>query len=121
MAAPNLLNLTTATGKTAGLVVTNTTTAIVSNGASSGKCLKINTLVVANVHTSAVSVTVDVYKNATTAYKLANAMSVPANASIVIIGKTETQIYLEENDSIRLTASSGTTLLEAVCSYEELS
>ena len=70
MAAPNLLNLTTATGKTAGLAVTTSATAIVSNAAASGKCLKINTLVVANITGSTATVTVDVYKNATTAFDL---------------------------------------------------
>ena len=47
-------------------------------------------------------------------------LTVPANSSLVIIGKTETQIYLEENDSLRLTAAANSTL-EAVCSYEDLS
>ena len=120
MAAPNLLNLTTATGKTAGLAVTTSATAIVSNAAASGKCLKINTLVVANITGSTATVTVDVYKNATTAFDLIYQATVPANSSVVIIGKTETQLYLEENDSLRLTAASNSTL-EAVCSYEDLS
>jgi hypothetical protein len=120
MAAPNLLSLTTATGKIAGLAVTTSATAIVSNGSGSGKCLKINTLVVANITGSTATVTVDVYKNATTAFDLMYQATVPANSSLVVIGKNENQIYLEENDSLRLTAASNSTL-EAVCSYEDLS
>jgi len=120
MAAPNLINLTTATGKVAGLAVTTSATAIASNGASSNKCFKINTLVVANITGSTATVTVDVYKNATTAFDLMFQATVPANSSIVVIGKNENQIYLEENDSLRLTASANSAL-EAICSYEELS
>ena len=120
MAAPNLLSLTTATGKIAGLAVTTSATAMVSNGSGSGKCLKINTLVVANITGSTATVTVDVYKNATTAFELMYQATVPANSSLVVIGKNENQIYLEENDSLRLTAASNSTL-EAVCSYEDLS
>lgn len=120
MAAPNLINLTTATGKVAGLAVTTSATAIVSNGSGSGKCLKINTLVVANITGSTATVTVDVYKNATTAFDIMYQAAVPANSSLVIIGKNENQIYLEENDSLRLTALTNSTL-EAVCSYEDLS
>jgi hypothetical protein len=120
MAAPNLLSLTTATGKVAGLAVTTSATAIVSNAASSGKCLKINTLIVANITSSTATITVDVYKNATTAFDLIYQATVPANSTLVVVGKTETQLYLEENDSLRLTAGSNSTL-EAVCSYEDLS
>jgi len=120
MAAPNLLSLTTATGKVAGLAVTTSATAIVSNAASSGKCLKINTLIVANITASTATITVDVYKNATTAFDLVYQATVPANSTLVVVGKTETQLYLEENDSLRLTAGSNSTL-EAVCSYEDLS
>jgi hypothetical protein len=40
-------------------------------------------------------------------------------ATLVVISK-DTSIYLEENDSLRVTAS-GTSSLEAVCSYEEIS
>ena len=120
MAAPNLLNLTTATGKVAGLAVTTSATAIVSNGSGSGKCLKINTLIVANITGSTATVTVDLYKNATTVFEIMYQATVPANSTLVVIGKTETQLYLEENDSLRLTAASNSTL-EAVCSYEDLS
>jgi len=120
MAAPNLLNLTTATGKTAGLAVGTSASPIVSNAAASGKCLKINTLVIANTTANNVTVTVDVYKNAATSFVLTSAVYIPPNASLVVIGKTETQIYLEENDSLRVLSGTASALV-AVCSYEELS
>jgi hypothetical protein len=49
MAAPNIVNVTTITGKTAVLAVTNSATAIVTNSGSSGKVFKVNALYVANV------------------------------------------------------------------------
>ncbi len=49
MAAPNLINATTINGKTAGANLTTTgATTVLNNPASSNKCLKINTLNVAN-------------------------------------------------------------------------
>jgi hypothetical protein len=61
---------------------------------------------------------VDLFKNQSTAFDLAFTITVPADATLVVISK-DTQIYLEENDSIRVTASAN-SILEAVCSYEEI-
>lgn len=119
MANPNIVGVTAIYGKTAGLAVTTTATAIVSNAASSGKIFKINSLTVANINTGTATVTVDVYKNQTTAFDIAYTITVPVNATLVIISR-ETPIYLEENDSIRVTASVN-SYLEAVVSYEEIS
>ncbi|MDB4342565.1 hypothetical protein OAA20_00620 [bacterium] len=49
MTAPNIVNVATITGKTAGQLVGTNGTTIVSNPASSGKVLKINALYVSNV------------------------------------------------------------------------
>lgn len=49
MTAPNIVNVATITGKTAGQLVGTNGTAIVSNPANSGKVLKINALYVSNV------------------------------------------------------------------------
>ena len=122
MANPNILNVTAIYGKTAGLALTTTTSppaSIVTNAASSGKVYKVNSLTVANINTAAATVTVDVYKGGATAYRIAYTVTVPANATLVIISR-ETPIYLEENDSIRLSASVN-SYLEAVVSYEEIS
>lgn len=117
MAAPNIVNVATITGKTAVLAVTTSATAIVTNSAASGKVFKINALYVANIDgTNACDVTVDLFRSST-AYKLASTISVPADATLDIISKA---IYLEEGDTLRLTASANSDL-EAVCSYEEIS
>lgn len=118
MAAPNLLSLTTLTAKTAGQAVTTSATAIVTNSSGSGKLIKITTLFISNVNGGAsADITVDVYKNQSTAYRIGYTISVPADSTLDLINKV---VYLEENDSLRLTASVN-SYLEAVCSYEELS
>lgn len=116
MAAPNIVAVTTITGKTAVLAVTTSATAIVTNSAASGQVLKVNALYVANVDgTNAADVNVDIYRSsASVAYHIAKTVLVPADATLDIISKS---IYLEEGDTLRLTASSNSDL-EAVCSYE---
>lgn len=117
MAAPNIVNVTTITGKTAVLAVGTAAAAIVTNSASSGKVFKINVLSVANVDgTNNSAVTVDLFRSST-AYRLASTVSVPADATLVVVDKT---LYLEEGDSIRVTATTAGDL-EAICSYEEIS
>ena len=117
MAAPNIVNVVTITGKTAVQAVTTSATAIVTNSAASGKVFKVNALYVSNVDgTSAADINVDIFRSST-AYHVAKTVSVPADATLDIISKS---IYLEEGDSLRLTASANSDL-EAVCSYEEIS
>lgn len=119
MANPNIVNVTTINGKTVGAAVTTSATALVSNAANSGKIIKLNSLAISNVGASAATITVDVYKGQSTAYRLAYTIAVPVAATLIIFSK-DTSVYLEENDSLRVTASANTSL-EAVCSYEEIS
>lgn len=117
MTAPNIVSVSTITGKTAVQAVGTSPTAIVTNSGSSGKVLKVNALYVSNVDgTNAADITVDLYRSAT-AYRLASTVSCAADAVLDILSKA---IYLEEGDSLRLTASAAGDL-EAVCSYEEIS
>jgi hypothetical protein len=117
MAAPNIVNVATITGKTAVQAVTNSATAIVTNSGSSGKVFKVNALYVSNVDgTNNADINVDLYRSST-AYHIAKTVNVPADATLDIISKP---IYLEEGDSLRLTANANSDL-EAVCSYEEIS
>ena len=113
----NLIATTTATGKTSVQAVTTSPTAIVTNEAASGKTIKINALYVSNVDgTSSANISIDFYRGSTP-YHIGKNISVVNNTSIDVISKT---VYLEEGDSLRLTASVN-SYLEAVCSYEELS
>jgi hypothetical protein len=117
MANPNIVNVTAIYGKTAVLAVTTSATAIVTNSAASNKVLKVNALYVANVDgTNNAEITVDVFRSST-AYKIASTIVVPADATLDVISNP---IYLEEGDSLRLTANANSDL-EAVCSYEDIS
>jgi hypothetical protein len=117
MAAPNIVNVSTITGKTAVQAVGTSATAIVTNSAASGKVFKVNALYVSNVDgTNNAEINVDIYRSST-AYHIAKTIVVPADATMDVISKA---IYLEEGDSLRLTANAASDL-EAVCSYEEIS
>ena len=117
MSAPNIVNVVTITGKTAVQLVGTSPTAIISNVAGSGKVIKVNALYVGNIDTAtAYDLTVDLYRS-TIAYRFAPTISVSAKSSLDVLSKA---IYLEEGDTLRLTASSASKL-EAVASYEEIS
>jgi hypothetical protein len=117
MAAPNIVNVVTITGKTAVQAVGTSATAIVTNSGGSGKVFKVNALYVANIDGSAAAdITVDLFRSST-AYPIASTISVPADASFDVVTKA---FYLEEGDTLRCTASAAGDLT-AVCSYEEIS
>ena len=117
MAAPNIVNVTTITGKTAVQAVGTSATAIVTNSASSGKVFKVNALYVSNVDgTDNAEVNIDIFRSSV-AYHIVKTLVVPADATVDVISKA---IYLEEGDALRITANSASDL-EAVCSYEEIS
>jgi len=116
MAAPNIVNVSTISGKTAVQAVSTSATAIVTNSAASGKVYKVNSLLVSNVDgTNTAEITIDLYRSST-AYHLIKTASITAGSTLDLLAKT---IYLEEGDSVRLTASALSDL-EAVCSYEEI-
>lgn len=124
MAAPNIVNVLTITGKTAVVNLSSTNaTSVVSNAASSGKVFKINSLYVSNVDGSnAADITVSVYSEddiGGTATEICKTVVVPADATVVVIDKNSS-IYLEEDKSIGATASAANDL-KVVCSYEEIS
>ena len=117
MAAPNVVNVGTITGKTAVQAVGTSATAIVENTAASGKVFKVNALYVSNVDgTNNADVTIDLFRSST-AYHIAKTLVVPADATIDVLTKA---IYLEEGDALRLTANAVSDV-EAICSYEEIS
>jgi hypothetical protein len=119
MAAPNLKSPTTILGRTARYAVTTSLAAALSNGAASGKVLKINSIFCANVDgVNAADISVSIY-DGTTDRHIAKTITVPADATQVLSTK-ETYFYLEEGDSIRALASAASDL-ELVIGYEEIS
>ena len=123
MVAPNLLSPTTINGKTVTVNLTTTSaTSVLSNAASSGKALKVNALYVANTTASNATITINQYSAAAlggTAFPIASAVVVPANATLVVIDK-DAYVYLEENTSLGATAGTANAL-QIVCSYEDIS
>jgi len=117
MAAPNIVNVATITGKTAVQAVGTSATAIVTNSSGSGKVFKVNALYVANIDGSAAAdITVDLFRSSTS-YPIASTVQVPADATLDLMSKA---IYLEEGDALRCLASAAGDLV-ATCSYEEIS
>jgi hypothetical protein len=128
MAAPNIASLTTITGKTTYLTPGGTTALVLlPNAASSNNVLKINQIVAANINgTNAVDATVSLYTNGAvaqgsapsggTAFPIASTVSVPADASLIVVDKT-TAIYLEEGTSITVTSGTAGQITYSI-SYE---
>lgn len=130
MSAPNIVNVATITGKTFYDALADTNlTSLVLNPASSGKVLKINMLTASNVDgTNAASVDVSYHPSTTTAvgstvsstgYHIAKTISVPADATLVVISK-DTSIYMEESSVLAVKASVADDI-DFVVSYEEIS
>lgn len=118
MANPNIVSTSNIRGKTDVLVVSTSAATITENAAASGKVLKINSLIVSNDNGSnPVDVSAALVRG-TASFHFAKAISVPANASIVIVAKENT-LYLNEGDAIKLTAGSANAA-QAICSYEEI-
>lgn len=124
MAAPNIVNVSTITGKTNVVDLTSTSaTLVLDNAASSGKVFKVNSLYVANVDgTNSAGITLSLYSEDNiggTATEIVSTVTVPADATLVVIDK-DSFIYLEEDKSLGATASAANDL-KIVCSYEEIS
>jgi len=131
MASPNLANVTTITGTTTYYTPSGTTAVVLlPNAAASGQVFRINQIVAANVNGSAaVNATVAIYTNGAvaqgsapsggTAYPIASAISVPANASLIVADKT-TAIYLMEGTSITVTSGTASGITFSI-SYEIMS
>lgn len=123
MSNPNIVNVTSIYGKTVYVALNSTNaTTVVSNAASSGKVYKINTIIVSNVDgTNAADISINLYSQddiGGTAYAIASTISVPADASLVVLDKSSA-IYLEEDKSIGATAGAANDLV-VICSYEEI-
>ena len=119
MAAPNIISATSILGKTvAAALDTTTTTSLLANAASSNKLLKVNSVIVGNKDGSAAATVTISWYNGSTDFFIASTVNVPANSTLVVVGK-DSPIYLEEGQSIRGGASANGDL-DVIISYEEL-
>ena len=107
-----------------------TAVVLLNNTATSAAVYKINQIVAANVNgTSAVDTTVSIYSNGAqtqgnapssgTAYPIASTVSVPPDASLVVVDKT-TAVYLMEGQSITVTSGTASGITYTI-SYEVIS
>lgn len=124
MAAPNIVNVSTITGKTATANLTTTDpTLVVENPASSGKVFKINSIFISNVDTTDASkITINIYSEDAlggSSTEICRQVVVPLEGTLVLIDKSSA-IYLEEDKSIGAVAQDANKL-KVICSYEEIS
>ena len=129
MANPNIAGASTTIYGVTTYLTPSAVTAVVllPNAASSGTVMKINQIVAANVNGSAaVNTTVSIYTNGAvaqgnapsggTAYPIASVVSVPQNASLIVVDKTSA-LYLMEGSSITVTSGTASGITYSI-SYE---
>ena len=122
MANPNIVNVTSIYGNTSYLIPSTTSaTTWTALTPAAGTVNKIDNIVASNVTGSAVAVTVSInsaISGGGTAYRIAYQISVPANASLIVVDKT-TAFYCGESQSIVVTVGTGSAI-EMTASYEAI-
>jgi hypothetical protein len=117
MANPNIVAVSSIYGKLA-FDADVAASAVSLLAGQSDKIMKINSLVIANIDgTNAASIDVWITRSSTD-YYLAKTISVPADATLVVIDKNM-GLYITEDDTLKIQASAAGDL-SAVCSYEEI-
>lgn len=124
MAAPNIANVTTITGKTTYLTPANTSeNLLLVNPALSGKVFKINSIMATNIDgLASYEATVGINTLATglgTTHKIVSTVIVPNDAAMIVTDKT-TGFYLEEDKAI-VVQSTTASKITYIVSYEEIS
>jgi len=124
MANPNIAALSTIKGQTAYLVPGTTaantawtydgTTSLTGLTPAANSVNKITGLIISNITSSPAAATVAIGNNptfasATTISYVAYQITVPANASLIVIDKT-TDLYITENQSVAVTSGTASAL-----------
>lgn len=124
MANPNIAALTTIYGKTTGTSLTTTAvTNLLINPAASGVVFKVGTIIAANKSATNAALTLTLVTNVSglgLPYCLAYAVSIPANAALVLVGR-DAPIYLDEDKKLTVTAEAASAEIDVIVSYEEIS
>ena len=122
MANPNIVAVTSIYGSTTYLIPTGTSaTTWTALTPSVGTVNKIGSIVATNVTGSSATITVSINSAAAgggTNYRLAYQVTVPANASLIVVDKS-TAFYLGEAQSIVVTSGT-TSAIELTSSYEAI-
>ena len=122
MANPNIVNVTSIYGSTSYLIPSTTSaTTWTALTPASGTVNKIDNIVASNVTASVATVTVAINSaagGAGTNYRLVYQISVPVNASVIVVDKS-TAFYLGEAQSIVVTVGTANAI-ELTSSYEAI-
>ena len=118
MANPNLVAVTSIYGKSIqGALTTTVTTDLLT--CASDKLIKINSIIIANIDgTNAATVTMGIIKSGGSVVLFASTISVPADATLVLIDKNSS-FYLQEADVLEGGARANSDLTYTI-SYEDL-
>jgi hypothetical protein len=122
MANPNIVNVTSIYGNTSYLIPSTTAaTTWTALTPAAGTVNKIDNIVASNVTASVATVTVAINSAAAgagTNYRLIYQISVPVNASVIVVDKS-TSFYLGEAQSIVVTVGTASAI-ELTASYEAI-
>lgn len=118
MAAPNIVNVTTITGKTAVANVTTVTANVITNSAGSSTVVKLNNVILSNYSGTVAAANV-ILNRSSTNYYIGGNLSVPAQSTLVALAK-DTSLYLEEGDVLQIN-SSVNSAISLTASYEIIS
>lgn len=118
MSAPNLINASTITGKTALAALSTSTANIITNSAASNTVVRLNNVAVSNYTASQITANVLINRSATT-YQYGANLAIPAYSTLVVLAK-DSQIYLEEGDVLQANSSANTSAA-ITSSYELIS
>lgn len=127
MAAPNIVNVTTIVPHTVSITPSDTARNALVTAPATGATHKINTIIVANLDaTTAYDCTVELrLADGTTHRSIANTISVPADATLVLLDKSMSFYLLDTSvtgEASTLWAQSSTgSKLTFTCSYETIS
>jgi len=114
MANPNINNVTSILGNLGQTNLSTTAaTSLISNAASSGTLVKVETVQVTNTTATAANFTLNTYSAAAlggTAFAFASTISILPYTTVTIIDKTNS-IYLTENTSMGATAGTANALI----------
>jgi len=118
MAAPNVVNVTTITGKTAYANLTTISANVITNSSSSGTLVKLNHVTMANYSATAMTGNVIINRSGVS-YYVAGTVTIPANSTLTVLAK-DTATYMEESDVLQSYVSANASV-HMFASYEIIS
>lgn len=118
MAAPNLAGALLINGKTAVYTATTSLASALSNGAGSGKLLKVDAIRAANLTAFNQTLSITIYRSSAHDYIIKDTVIAP-NSSVVIVDKNE-GVNLEEGDAIYAQAGAATSI-DMIITYMDMS